>query len=433
MLFLENLRLAFSSLRANKMRAFLTMLGIIIGISSVIAIMTVGQSVTASVTDTMGTLGASNITVALQQKSEEEEDKKDSSREMGFSFGGPMSGRIPTTDDYFTDDMLREYCDTYPEEIKAIAVEESLSSGQLLSGKLYANVLPAGVSDGFFLANDISLLAGRFFSDNEIENKSYAALISDKAVNNLFGGRNDAALGSTLSLVVGDKYLTVTVVGVYKYEQSAYSFGNSSEKDLTTDLYLPLGTARDLNHTTGMQTFTVVTVSGVDADSFSGTTEQFFNTYYRNNRHFEVYAFSMSSMVDSLSSMMGTITTAISLIAGIALLVGGIGVMNIMLVSITERTREIGTRKAIGAPNSAIRMQFIIEAVVICLIGGIIGIILGVILGVIAAKLVGMPATPSLSSILLSLGFSMAIGVFFGYYPANKAAKMDPIDALRYE
>ena len=141
----------------------------------------------------------------------------------------------------------------------------------------------------------------------------------------------------------------------------------------------------------------------------------------------------MASMVESMSEMVSNITTAISVIAGIALLVGGIGVMNIMLVSITERTREIGTRKALGAPNSSIRLQFIVEAIVICSIGGMIGIILGIILGTVAANLLSTSANPSVSSIILSLGFSMAIGVFFGYHPANKAAKMDPIEALRYE
>ncbi len=134
-----------------------------------------------------------------------------------------------------------------------------------------------------------------------------------------------------------------------------------------------------------------------------------------------------------MSTMMGSITKAIAIVAGIALLVGGIGVMNIMLVSITERTREIGTRKALGAPNSSIRMQFIVEAVVICIIGGIIGIIIGVTAGVLLANALGTPAVPSIFSIVLSLSFSMAIGVFFGYYPANKAARMDPIEALRYE
>ena len=138
-------------------------------------------------------------------------------------------------------------------------------------------------------------------------------------------------------------------------------------------------------------------------------------------------------MVTMLSDMMSTITLAIAVIAGIALLVGGIGVMNIMLVSITERTREIGTRKALGAKNSSIRVQFIVEAMIICLIGGIIGVILGVGAGIGLSNLLGYPAKPSVSAIMISLMFSMSIGVFFGYYPANKAAKMNPIDALRYE
>ena len=138
-------------------------------------------------------------------------------------------------------------------------------------------------------------------------------------------------------------------------------------------------------------------------------------------------------MLEELTKMMGTISTAISIIAGIALLVGGIGVMNIMLVSISERTREIGIRKALGATNSSIRLQFIIEAMVLCIIGGIIGIIIGVTGGSIAANAMDAEAHASIASIVESVGFSMAIGLFFGYYPANKAAKMNPIDALTYE
>ena len=138
-------------------------------------------------------------------------------------------------------------------------------------------------------------------------------------------------------------------------------------------------------------------------------------------------------MLSSLTEMISTISMAIAVIAGISLLVGGIGVMNIMLVSITERTREIGTRKALGATNNSIRIQFIVESIVICIIGGIIGIILGVGIASIATNLLGFAVKPSVDGIVLSVTFSIFIGVFFGYYPANKAAKLNPIEALRYE
>lgn len=138
-------------------------------------------------------------------------------------------------------------------------------------------------------------------------------------------------------------------------------------------------------------------------------------------------------MLSTMAEMMSTVKLAVAAIASISLLVGGIGVMNIMLVSITERTREIGVRKALGARNSAIRVQFITEAVVICLVGGAVGIALGVGLGTAGASMLGYPARPSVAAMLLAAGFSMVIGVFFGYYPANKAAKLDPIEALRYE
>lgn len=138
-------------------------------------------------------------------------------------------------------------------------------------------------------------------------------------------------------------------------------------------------------------------------------------------------------MISSMTDMLSTISLAIAIIAGISLLVGGIGVMNIMLVSITERTREIGTRKALGATNGSIRLQFIMESVVICLIGGFIGIVLGITLGAVAAGFMGYAASPSVTGIFFSVSFSILIGIFFGYYPANKAAKMNPIEALRYE
>lgn len=201
-----------------------------------------------------------------------------------------------------------------------------------------------------------------------------------------------------------------------------------------TDVYMPLRTANNYAHMKEQYTsFQVVTKVGVNSDELSAKLESFFKPYYRNNRNFKVTVMTLSSMVSMLTDMLSTITLAIAVVAGIALLVGGIGVMNIMLVSITERTREIGTRKALGAKNSSIRVQFIVEAMIICLIGGIFGVILGIGSGIGLSNLLGYPAVPSVSAIVISLLFSMSVGVFFGYYPASKAAKMNPIDALRYE
>ena len=428
MLIYENIRLALFSLKANKMRALLTMLGIIIGIASVIAIMTVGNSITTFVSDTMSSMGASNITVGLQQKQEEEETTRE-----GMNFGGPQRMKNAGDEDYFTKEMLENYCDTYADSISAISVQENIGSGQILDGNLYANISFSGVSLGYFLANDMNLTEGRFFSEKETDDGKMVAIVSDKVVDNMYEGDKEKALGSIFQANINDKYYQCTIVGIYEYEQSTMSFSSASEKDISTGVYIPLKAAQNVNHKTGYSQFTVVTKTDVDADSFAEDTESFFRTYYRKNNDFEPSAYSMSSMVESMTEMMSTITLAISIIAGIALLVGGIGVMNIMLVSITERTREIGTRKALGAPNSSIRLQFIVESIVICTIGGIIGIVLGIIMGSVAANMMDTPASPSLGSIILSLTFSMAIGVFFGYHPANKAAKMDPIEALRYE
>ena len=428
MLIWENILLALSGLKANKMRAFLTMLGIIIGIGSVITIMTLGESVTDSFTSSMQSLGANNVTVAIQPKQDEEE------QDGGMMFMAMNSTAFPQDKDYITDEMVAALRESYGDEMLGISISESAGDGRAEDGKLYANVSVTGVNADYFLAGEPEILAGRMLTESELSGDRRLAVVSDKLVNNMFGGDMQKALGSTIEVTTGDSFYSYTIVGVYKYEMSIYNMHFGAEKDIRSTMYIPIGAARAATHSTaGYSSITAITAPGVDSTRFASRIERFLNAYYRNNRDYEVNAFSMESMVSEFASVLGTIETAISVIAGISLLVGGIGVMNIMLVSITERTREIGTCKALGATNGSIRLQFIIEAVIICLIGGALGVALGVTAGSLASKALGFPAAASIKSIVIALLFSMSIGVFFGYYPANKAANMDPINALRYE
>lgn len=428
MLIWENIKIACKALFSNKLRALLTMLGIIIGIGSVIAIMTVSESLTTSISDSFQEMGANNITVGLSAKSEEEEVRAD-----GMRFGAGNRNASITEDDRITDAMLQKMKKTFQNRISAVAISESAGSATVEKDGDSASLNVSGVNKDYFRSDKVTLLAGRSIKKADLEGNKHVIMVSDQMVETLFDGDNESALWQKISLNIDGNYQDFYIVGVYQYESEG-TVSDSSE-DVTTNAYIPLTTAKEIMHSDdGYTQFTIVTDTSVSSVSdFADQIETFFTPYYMSNDNYEIATSTMESMTESMSEMIRTVSLAISLIAGISLLVGGIGVMNIMLVSITERTREIGTRKALGATNGSIRLQFIIESMVLCVVGGCLEIALGLILGSVAASVLGYSATAPVAAIMIAVLFSMVVGVFFGYYPANKAARLDPIEALRYE
>lgn len=428
MLIWENIKLAFTSLLTNKMRALLTMLGIIIGIGSVIAIMTISSSLTNAVSTSFQEMGANNVTVGLKQRSEDSTTSR-----SGLNFGSSNKSTSMEEEDLITDNMINALKSQMNDKIDAVAISESMGSGTVKEGSNYANITLEGVNADYFASNDVKLLAGRHIKSEDLSGTKNVIMVSNKVVKNMFEGENQKALGEKISVSLNNVYYSYYIVGIYEYEES--SFSSSTDEDVATSAYIPLTTAKNQARSDeGYSQFTIVTSTSVsNVSSFAEEIEAFFTPYYMANEDYQITTTTLESMTESMNEMIQTVSIAIAFIAGISLLVGGIGVMNIMLVSITERTREIGTRKALGAKNSSIKLQFITESVILCLVGGLMGIIVGFSLGAIGAVLLGYTAAVPVAAILVAVGFSMVIGIFFGYYPANKAAKLNPIDALRYE
>jgi len=442
-LLIENIGLAFESIKANKMRSALTMLGIIIGISAVIAINTLGNALSESISNSMSKMGASNINVGLEMK-----DEDDETTSSGMVFRRGRSMREKTDDDYFTVDMVDDLKNNFSDKIKDYCYQKELGTGTINIQGEYANVSVVGVNEDYFTVNNTfesnNIVAGSEISSRAFDESRSVCLVDVAVCDNLFNGDYEASIGKELEVTIGTKYYTFVICGVMESEYKD-QFMSSSSYDQQTTLYAPVGNIFNKVHSDGFEQFTLaVNYEQIeDSDAFIEEIKDYLDKYYHNNKYWQPSAYSMESLVSSLTTMVNGVALVISCVAAIALIVGGIGVMNIMLVSISERTREIGTRKALGASNNSIRTQFIVESVVLCIIGGIIGVVLGYIFGIIGISMFNnmqsltgsekMVASPSVLSIVIAVAFSFFVGIFFGYYPANKAAKMNPIDALRYE
>jgi putative ABC transport system permease protein len=402
MLLGEIFRVALGAIRANKMRSFLTTLGIIIGIAAVIAMVALGEGAQRSVQARLQALGTNVLTVRPGQE----------------FFGGIDRGdrRLTAKD-----------AEALLEAPNITAVSPEMSRRQQVSflGR-NANLNIVGGWPTYFRLQNHSLIAGRLFSEGEERGRQRFAVIGSKVAEKLGSGEPTSLLNKNIS-IRGIPFQVIGVLG----EKGDTGFNNPDES-----IYIPLGTAQfRVFGTERVGSILVQATSATNMDAAMGDIDRLIRRSHRI-RSGDPSDFNIRNQATLLSTFQETTRTFTFLLAGIAfvsLVVGGIGIMNIMLVSVTERTKEIGIRKALGARRRDILMQFLIEALVLCLAGGVIGASLGIGAAITLQKLASWNTAVAPYAVLLAVGFSGAVGVFFGMWPARRAAKLDPIAALRWE
>lgn len=380
-------KMAFQSILSNKMRTFLTMLGIIIGVFAVVVLISIGQGATSGVTDSISSMGSNIISVSIL-------DRKNSID-------------INDIDSFESLPGVKNVTPVYQ------------SSASIKYDMQTSTVVIYGGNENYMSINNYELGSGRAINVVDVDYRNKVAVIGLTTAEDLF--YKDNPINKDIS-INGEKY---TVIGVLKDK------GSSIAGDSNNVIIVPVTTLMRQNAYNSINTITIQAKSSEDSPLAKSSVENYLYDYFEDEDSYRV--FSQDEILETINEVTGMLTTMLGGIAGISLLVGGIGIMNIMLVTVTERTREIGIRKAIGAGRGNILIQFLIESSVLSGFGGVIGAILGVTASYFISNIMGINYVLNIPVIIGAFVFSLAVGVFFGLYPANKASKLKPVDALRYE
>jgi len=398
---------SFTTLALNKVRTGLAMLGVIIGIGSVIALMSLGQASQRSIEDQIKSLGSNLLTVY-----------------PGAQTSGGVRGASGGVATLTYNDVKAISESTKVTAVKNVAAEFR-KNAQVTAGRNNTNTQISGITPEYSTIRNINLDSGLFISQQHLASLSKVAVLGSQASIDLFGEGVDP-VGSTIR-IDGTAF---TIIGL------AESKGGSGPMNEDDKIFIPLTTAQKLLF--GVDYLSSIYIEAADENLMNQARNEV--GYFLLERHrikdsqqADFSIMSQEDLLGTISQVTGTFTTLLAGIAAISLVVGGIGIMNIMLVTVTERTREIGLRKALGAKRKWITAQFLIEAVIITFIGGLIGVVVGGVVSFLISNSMDLPPTLSLSSVLLAFGVSAGIGILFGWYPAQKAANLAPIDALRYE
>ncbi len=407
MLYAEVFRVALGALRANKLRSLLTMLGIVIGVGAVIAMDGIGRGAQASIKSRITALGTTLLTVQAGQV-----------RGMGGIASGSDRARMTMSDAAALDDQATFVTAVQPEMTRDLQIQFNAKN---------ASSRVVGTTSNYLEVRKYELERGRMFTSQEDAGKQRLVVVGPAVLTNLGVENIEAILGEPVRI----RGIQFTVVGVLKSKGQTSAFGNPDDQVL-----IPIQTARfRIFGTDRVNSISVLAQSETLIPEAMADIQKILRREHRLAREKED-DFNIRNQADFLTTAAETSKVFSSLLAGIAsvsLIVGGIGIMNIMLVSVTERTREIGVRKALGATSKNILFQFLIEAVVLCLLGGAIGVLLGAGGAMALSKLANFNTEISSQSVVLAFAFSAAVGVVFGVWPARRAASLDPITALRYE